>query len=655
MPLKNFICPDGVEIPYQECLKEGGCRRHERCATRSYLRLVSKERPWTGRPSTTQLIQGTMQAFLKITKDYSISPDQRAFMVHGTKGHANLEASDDELSLLEEKFDDADTEITGIADVYEEESGNRILADYKTSGSYKVAKALGFTTEEEETGEVYKSGKRKGEKKTRKILVRRDDDIDRWEWELQLNKYRIEFEKRGYPVDEMRIQCCVRDGGTFIARSRGVFRNVYYFKIAKMPDEEVLTYFDTKKKCLEQALKQGKWSGWCSKKESWDGLKCAKYCEVAEFCPLGKMYKQEREVEDMAIKGVSDIRRLPRVGKIRLGIKKKKGNVEYPMEVDYFVIDPQTPSAEENELIKTEISNLYGANPKQIKVMFPLPDLDIVFPQWWKRYGSGALRCKGDGDTAVVTQAEFATGLEIIGKTEEGLKKVKCLGKECPYVKEKKCAMRGTLQCLLPEVRGSGVWQINTGSFNSIINLNSCLEYVKSVCGRFHMIPLVLERREQTITHDGKARKHYVLHLNMDVPLKDLQQYALIKPEQIMLELPEIEIDKEDIYYQENTEVNALPAPEKKDELEEQKDLEEQKPRSSSADKERDKDFNKSIETATKFSDEMKEAKTLGELKTIAQAIKQTKGLFSEHKDWLRDEFYSNSKQIKTSTKTSQT
>ena len=77
-------------------------------------------------------------------------------------------------------------------------------------------------------------------------------------------------------------------------------------------------------------------------KENWDGVKCASYCEVAEFCPLGKFLKKEREDEEMAIKGVSEVRRLPRCGKIRLGIKKKtKEGVEYPAEVDYFILDRQ--------------------------------------------------------------------------------------------------------------------------------------------------------------------------------------------------------------------------------------------------------------------------------------------------------------------------
>ena len=164
----------------------------------------------------------------------------------------------------------------------------------------------------------------------------------------------------------------------------------------------------------------------------------------------------------MAIKGVSDIRRLPRAGKIRLGIKKstvKAGKtVEYPVEVDYFVVDPQTPSELENKKIMDEVERLYGKNPKRIRVMFPVDNTDVVFPQWYKRYGGATLKCKGDGETAVVTQKEFAEGLEIINQTEEGLTQVKCAGKECSYCKSRKCGMTATLQVLLPEIPGSGVW-----------------------------------------------------------------------------------------------------------------------------------------------------------------------------------------------------
>jgi len=522
-----------------------------RCATRSYLKLVASDRKWKRRASTTQLIAGTMLAYLRITEDYAVSPDDRAFMIYGTKAHMNLESYDDEFSLIEEKFDDIDTTITGIMDVFEQENGKSVLVDYKTSGSYKVAKAMGWYTYDELTGEVYKSGKRKGQPKTRKVLARDDAMVDMWEWELQLNKYRMELERRGFAVDEMRIQCIVRDGNTWIARSRGVFRNLYFFLVKRLPDEEVDAYFWGKNAALMKALEQGYWKEPCSGKENWDGIRCARYCEVAEFCPLGKYLQKEREEVEMPIKGLSDVRRLPRLGKIRLGVKKKNSKgVEYPSEVDYFIPAPSTPSELENERLIDQFKELYGEEPKSINVMLPLADPEQVFPQWYKRYGkSTLLQCKGDGEKAVCISKEYAKDLNILGEVDRGLE-VECLGKECPYYQAKKCSEVATLQVLLPELEGAGVWQITTGSYHSIVNINSGIDYIRAMAGRINMIPLKLERREQEIQYEGKKSKHYILHLNISVALAELQRMAQLDPTKILMELPEVAESKEDIIFE---------------------------------------------------------------------------------------------------------
>jgi hypothetical protein len=564
MPLRWFICPDNERIEVAACLKEGGCRMGNRCASRSYLMLASSERPWKGKPSTTQLINGTMCAFLRLTKDYAISPDARAFMVHGTISHGKLEdaGTGDDLSELELRFQEGD--VSGISDGIETELNKRILYDTKTSGSFKVAKALGFYVEEEPTGEVYKTGKRKGEQKTIKVLKRSDEKMDRWEWELQVNFYRMLYEKlTGEKIDELKIQCIVRDGNTYIARSRGVFRNIYYFKLGIMPDENVAAYFDRKKADLLKALEQGYWNETCNAKENWDGLKCQSYCEVAEFCSYGKYLKREKEAEDMPIKGLSEVRRLPRQGKIRLGIKKisDKGK-EYPAEVDYFILDPSSPIESEREKLLSEFAALYGDQPKSIKIMFPVASPEVYFPQFYKRYGSStALKCKGDGQTAVCATEEFTKDLKVIGRDDLGLPKVECKGKDCPYYKGKECTEVGTLQVLLPELPGAGVWQITTGSYNSIVNLNSCIDYIKAACGRAHMIPLTLERREQETQHtDAKGThkgKHYTLHIDMAFKLIDLQKYALIDPTKILLEMPAPDVDKADIVYEENATIEA--------------------------------------------------------------------------------------------------
>lgn len=586
MPLKWFICPDAGTIHFKDCLNEGGCRMNNRCATRSYLKLAAQERHWTGKPSTTQLIQGTMCSFLKLTKEYAVAPDSKAFMINGTNGHAKLEEAGDgdEYSKLEEVFSNSD--ISGISDVIEEENNILKLMDYKVSGSYKVQKALGWTTVDQETDEVYKTGKRKGERKTIKILVQNPEKADIEDWALQLNKYRIEYEKKyGKKISRLQVQIIVRDGNTYIARSRGVFRNVYLIEIPIIDDKIIIEYFEKKKNALLKAMAQGYWNEICTDKENWEGLKCAKYCEVAEHCSYGKYLKENKLSEDEMIKGLSDARRLPRLGKIRLGIMKKtdKG-IEYPKEVDYFILDPETAVEEQRDKLIKQFETLFGKNPKSISIMLPVSDRNIVFPQDYKRYGSGSsLKCKGDGETAVVGDVKFAEGLNQIGKDELGRIKVKCAGQQCPYYIKKECSECATLNVFIPQIEGMGVWQITTGSINSIINLNSNLDMIQTVAGRTHMIPLTLERVPQETNHDGKKATHYILKINTDIKLADVQRLGAIDPSKILL--PDIVIDDKDLLLSNGKEVvdtttgevkDFIPA-EKTQAVEEQKALQEKK------------------------------------------------------------------------------
>jgi len=256
------------------------------------------------------------------------------------------------------------------------------------------------------------------------------------------------------------------------------------------------------------------------------------------------------------IKGISDVRRCPRLGHIRLGIKKvsEKSRKEYPAEVDYFILDPETGDQQRNEELIKQFKELYGEKPTAIRIMFPPTDQEIFFAQWFKRYGSGTLlKCKGDGETAVCALPEFAEGLEIIGKDEMGLTKVKCLGPECIYQKDKSCHRLGALQILLPELSGIGVWQINTGSWNSIVNLNSALDWLKGLCGRFAMIPITLRRIPQKIQYEGKPSTHYIMQIDLEnVNIAQLQKAALIAPEKSMLTaLPAPDESKDPLLYSE--------------------------------------------------------------------------------------------------------
>ena len=226
----------------------------------------------------------------------------------------------------------------------------------------------------------------------------------------------------------------------------------------------------------------------------------------------------------MPISGISDIRRLPRLGKIRLGVKavSQKGN-EYPRAVDYFVVneDESTPAAS-----AAAFHQVYGDKPRCLDIMFPVADRDIFFPQWYKAYGSGTGKvCQGDGVRATRVNTETGEMIEI-----------DCDPDECPLYANKQCRRVASLQCLLPKVPGLGVWQLDSTSFHTIVNVNSALDFITAVAGRAHMIPLQLIVRPQEVSPDGKKKVVYVLDLRMDqVRLSDVARLGQIPTDRVFL------------------------------------------------------------------------------------------------------------------------
>ncbi len=208
--------------------------------------------------------------------------------------------------------------------------------------------------------------------------------------------------------------------------------------------------------------------------------------------------------------------------------------------------------------------------------MFPPASPELFFAQWYKRYGSGALlKCKGDGEIAETTE-EFAKGLEKIGETDRGFIQVVCKGPDCVYQTGKnefcekpQCAAMAALQVILPELSGIGVWQISTGSYNSIVNINSALEWLKGLCGRYAMIPLWLMRVPQDIQYEGKKSKHYILQIDQNISIGEIQKFVSLTPVERAL-IPAPDEKKDELFYGKNGEKPLLPAPEKEGLIEEQ-------------------------------------------------------------------------------------
>ena len=211
----------------------------------------------------------------------------------------------------------------------------------------------------------------------------------------------------------------------------------------------------------------------------------------------------------MPIKGLSDQLRMPRLGKIHLGVKKltAKG-AEYPSATDYFVCPP-------------EVKAVFGDEPQSLPIYIPTEDAEYWASQYYRAYSqTRGLICKGDG---IAYQRMIDTSTkEIAGKDAKNVAWVDgtCPGRDCPIYKETRrgfpqCREMMCLQFMLPDVPGVGVWQIDTGSINSIRNINSEAALIRQICGRINMIPLnlTLEAGETNNPETGKKQTHYFLHL----------------------------------------------------------------------------------------------------------------------------------------------
>jgi hypothetical protein len=301
MPLKWFKCPgDGGLIEVEKCLSVRGCRLGQRCATMPYLRNAAKDRPWKA-VTPSQAFNGPRYIYLRQVCDYAEDPHDKAFAILGTGSH-------DKLSVhwlikgfvAEQKF--SDDIIKGIPDIVEPDEnmlGYYILYDYKTSGSYKVAMALGLEKTEVESFDedgypiLYKTGAKKGQPKTKQVWTEnREKGVAEIEdWTFQMNRYRILVEKANYPISKMIVQCIPRDGNTFVAKNRGVDKNVILVEVPRLDDDYVLNHYQKLQDEITAAFQTHN-PRICNKKESWNGRKCNGYCSVAKQC--AEMEKEGR-------------------------------------------------------------------------------------------------------------------------------------------------------------------------------------------------------------------------------------------------------------------------------------------------------------------------------------------------------------------------
>ncbi len=285
MPATKFICPNGRIVPIAACLHH--CPDCNRCMFLPTLRAIAKvANRKLPNASVTELLSGTREMYLKKTVDYAIDPMDQVFALHGTAVHALQQELTEGNMLSEERL--ADSFTSGQFDLYGRilDDHRLILGDYKVTSSYKLMKALGYYKVDVPTGEVYKTGLRKGQAKTRKEW-RTDGIRELFEWSIQLNYYRMLLEQQGFQVEGMEIQAMCRDYSLRIAAERNITKPIYLIPIHRISDHWLKLYMETKAQRLKEAIAQRNLPPVCNARERWNDRKCRDYCPVAAFCSHG--------------------------------------------------------------------------------------------------------------------------------------------------------------------------------------------------------------------------------------------------------------------------------------------------------------------------------------------------------------------------------
>jgi len=246
----------------------------------------------------------------------------------------------------------------------------------------------------------------------------------------------------------------------------------------------------------------------------------------------------------MPIKGVSDARRLTRLGIIRLGIKiEGEGKSPYPRPTDHFVVPD-------------EIKPIVGEKPTKLNIMFPSDDEEEVTRQYLRCYGrTHGLVCWGDGDRCH-RKIDTHTG-DMAGRdtTDWAWQDMTCDYEACPEYGAR-CRRVMTLMFMMPNVPGLGVWQINTSSFYSIREVNTTLGIIRNMTrqkdypnGRISWIPLTLVLGPLTVSPPGTGQKTvYIMHIDTDFKLADIIKKALLPPSRAIVPAPEVEEPPEDLF-----------------------------------------------------------------------------------------------------------
>lgn len=264
---------------------------------------------------------------------------------------------------------------------------------------------------------------------------------------------------------------------------------------------------------------------------------------MSSSTPVGGARQQFR-----SIPGFSDRTELPRLGKLRLGVKAQKGTAtEHPTETDHFVLDLSAAvPAKDAEAIVALFTSLYGATPQVIRnVRLVSNDVESTFSsayEWWR---AGKLACHGNGIEAL---------RKIEGEWVDWTADHPCANAGCPDFGKKKCGLISRLRVMIPDVSVSGFFQVDTGSVYSSMNILNGINMAASLTAqalgeqRLMTMPFTLLRAPQPIEFEGRLNTHYIIHLQpMNLTMAGMEQRLSAAPQMLTAGTPLIPDEADDL------------------------------------------------------------------------------------------------------------
>lgn len=195
---------------------------------------------------------------------------------------------------------------------------------------------------------------------------------------------------------------------------------------------------------------------------------------------------------------------LPRVGKIKIGIKSERG---YPMSLDYFVATGKYAGL---------FTQAYGEKPQTIQILFPDDDAQrVCCEQYEYRDDEGRLIARGDGENFEVWNG---TKYEVL-TTEQYPNIMQSITQRYPNKLSKKDGsgwrIKLTLNFIVPMVRGiAGIWTFETnGTASTIPQIRDTFDAMLKERGFCKGIIFDLTVKYATSQRPGEKSKYPVVSL----------------------------------------------------------------------------------------------------------------------------------------------